>query len=27
SKLNDTGLLVSNEINVSRIKALGENLE
>lgn len=27
SKLNDTGLLVSNEINASRIKALGENLE
>jgi NOL1/NOP2/sun family putative RNA methylase len=27
SKLNDTGLLVSNEINPIRIKALGENLE
>ncbi len=27
SKLNDTGLLVSNEINPTRIKALGENLE
>ena len=27
SKLNDTGLLVSNEINHIRIKALGENLE
>lgn len=27
SKLNDTGLLVSNEINLIRIKALGENLE
>lgn len=27
SMLNDTGLLVSNEINPSRIKALGENLE
>ena len=27
SKLNNTGLLVSNEINQSRIKALGENLE
>lgn len=27
SKLNDTGLLVSNEINSTRIKALGENLE
>ncbi|MFN8605073.1 MAG: hypothetical protein U0Z74_03290 [Romboutsia timonensis] len=26
SKLNDTGL-VSNEINPTRIKALGENLE
>ena len=27
SKLNDTGLLVSNEINPTRIRALGENLE
>ena len=27
SKLNNTGLLVSNEINPTRIKALGENLE
>lgn len=27
SKLNNTGLLVSNEINATRIKALGENLE
>lgn len=27
SKLNNTGLLVSNEINPIRIKALGENLE
>ena len=27
SKLNDTGLLVSNEINSTRIRALGENLE
>lgn len=27
SKLDDTGLLVSNEINPIRIKALGENLE
>ena len=27
SKLNNTGLLVSNEINPMRIKALGENLE
>ncbi len=27
SKLNKTGLLVSNEINPTRIKALGENLE
>lgn len=27
SQLNDTGLLVSNEINPIRIKALGENLE
>ena len=27
SKLNDTGLLVSNEINPIRIRALGENLE
>lgn len=27
SKLNDTGLLVSNEINHTRIRALGENLE
>ena len=27
SKLEDTGLLVSNEINPIRIKALGENLE
>lgn len=27
SKLNNTGVLVSNEINPSRIKALGENLE
>lgn len=27
SKLNNTGLLVSNEINGTRIKALGENLE
>ncbi|MCC0719952.1 RsmB/NOP family class I SAM-dependent RNA methyltransferase [Clostridioides sp. ZZV14-6105] len=27
SKLKNTGLLVSNEINASRIKALGENLE
>lgn len=27
SQLNDTGLLVSNEINPVRIKALGENLE
>ena len=27
SKLENTGLLVSNEINKSRIKALGENLE
>ncbi len=27
SKLNDTGLLVSNEINAVRIRALGENLE
>lgn len=27
SKLNDSGLLVSNEINSIRIKALGENLE
>ena len=27
SKLNDTGLLVSNEINPNRIRALGENLE
>lgn len=26
-KLNDIGLLVFNEINVSRIKVLGENLE
>ncbi len=27
SKLNNTGILVSNEINPTRIKALGENLE
>lgn len=27
SKLNNTGVLVSNEINPGRIKALGENLE
>lgn len=27
SKLNNTGLLVSNEINATRIRALGENLE
>ena len=27
SKLNNSGLLVSNEINPTRIKALGENLE
>ncbi len=27
SKLNNTGLLISNEINPTRIKALGENLE
>ena len=27
SKLNNTGLLVSNEINPTRIRALGENLE
>lgn len=27
SKLNNTGILVSNEINNTRIKALGENLE
>lgn len=27
SKLNNTGLLVSNEVNPTRIKALGENLE
>ena len=27
SKLDDTGLLVSNEINPIRINALGENLE
>lgn len=27
SKLNNTGVLVSNEINSGRIKALGENLE
>ena len=27
SKLNHTGLLVSNEINQGRVKALGENLE
>lgn len=27
SKLNDTGLLVSNEINPTRIRVLGENLE
>ena len=27
SKLNGTGVLISNEINTTRIKALGENLE
>lgn len=27
SKLNNTGLLVSNEINNTRVKALGENIE
>lgn len=27
SKLNETGILVSNEINSTRIRALGENLE